>query len=116
MVSLLATGDVLKCRKDFLCGQHRCSIGLLFFIDIFKDEQYQKLNQLHELEEKSDVLAKELSDNHYKRMTANECNGALSDDFATLISELERVADHLVNVGYSIVNPVGDDEFEAKNA
>lgn len=79
-------------------------------IDIFKDEQYQKLNQLHELENRSDVLAKELSDNHYKRMTANECNGALSDDFATLISELERVADHLTNIGYSVINPTGDEE------
>lgn len=79
-------------------------------IDIFKDEQYQKLNQLHELEDRSDVLAKELSDNHYKRMTANECNGALSDDFATLISELERVADHLTNIGYSVINPTGDEE------
>lgn len=79
-------------------------------IDIFKDEQYHKLNQLHELEDRSDVLAKELSDNHYKRMTANECNGALSDDFATLISELERVADHLTNIGYSVINPTGDEE------
>lgn len=79
-------------------------------IDIFKNEQYQKLNQLHELENRSDVLAKELSDNHYKRMTANECNGALSDDFATLISELERVADHLTNIGYSVINPTGDEE------
>lgn len=79
-------------------------------IDIFKNEEYHKLNKLHELEESSDVLAKELSDNHYKRMTANECNGALSDDFATLISELERVADHLTNIGYSVINPTGDEE------
>ena len=79
-------------------------------LDIFKEEQYHKLNQLHLLENQSDELAKELSDNHYKRMTANECNGALSDDFATLISELERVADHLTNIGYSVINPVGDEE------
>ena len=79
-------------------------------IDIFKDEQYQKLEKLHELENRSDILANELSDNHYKRMTANECNGALSDDFATLISELERVADHLTNIGYSVINPTGDEE------
>lgn len=77
---------------------------------IFKNEEYQKLDKLHELEDRSDVLAKELSDNHYKRMTANECNGALSDDFATLISELERVADHLTNIGYSVINPTGDEE------
>lgn len=79
-------------------------------IDIFKEEQYHRLNELHILEEKSDELAKELSDNHYKRMTANECNGALSDDFATLVSELERVADHLTNIGYSVINPTGDEK------
>ena len=79
-------------------------------MDIFKNEEHHKLKKLHELEEHSDVLAKELSDNHYKRMTANECNGALSDDFATLISELERVADHLTNIGYSVINPTGDEE------
>lgn len=77
---------------------------------IFKNEEYQKLDKLHELEDRSDILAKELSNNHYKRMTANECNGALSDDFATLISELERVADHLTNIGYSVINPTGDEE------
>lgn len=77
---------------------------------IFKNEEYQKLDKLRELEDRSDVLAKELSDNHYKRMTDNECNGALSDDFATLISELERVADHLTNIGYSVINPTGDEE------
>lgn len=79
-------------------------------IDIFKNEQHHRLHELHELEDRSDILAKELSDNHYKRMTANECNGALSDDFATLISELERVADHLTNIGYSVINPTGDEE------
>lgn len=79
-------------------------------IDIFKNEQHHRLHELHELEDRSDLLAKELSDNHYKRMTANECNGALSDDFATLISELERVADHLTNIGYSVINPTGDEE------
>lgn len=78
-------------------------------LDIFKDEHKEKLHTLHELEERSDVLATELADSHYKRMTANECNGELSDDYATLISELERVADHLTNIGYSTVNPTGDE-------
>ena len=78
-------------------------------MDIFKNEDSSKLKALHELEEHSDSLAKELETNHYKRMTANECSGELSDDYATLISELERVADHLTNIGYSIVNPTGDE-------
>ena len=78
-------------------------------MEIFKDEDYSKLSKLHELESQSDVLAQDLETNHYKRMSANECNGLLSDDYATLISELERVADHLTNIGYSIVNPTGDE-------
>ena len=78
-------------------------------LDIFKKKKKKKLQTLHELEERSDVLANELADSHYKRMTANECNGELSDDYATLISELERVADHLTNIGYSTVNPTGDE-------
>lgn len=78
-------------------------------MDIFKNEDSSKLKTLHELEERSDSLAKELETNHYKRMTANECSGELSDDYATLISELERVADHLTNIGYSVVNPTGDE-------
>lgn len=79
-------------------------------LEIFKEDDHSRLNELRELEEKSDVLATGLSTNHYKRMTANECSGALSDDFVTLVSELERVADHLTNIGYSIVNPTGDEE------
>lgn len=78
-------------------------------MEIFKEEDFTKLKELHELEEKSDVLAQDLETNHYKRMSANECSGLLSDDYATLISELERVADHLTNIGYSVVSPTGDE-------
>ena len=40
----------------------------------------------------------------------NECNNELSPYHSTLLSELERVADHLTNVGYSIINPTGDEK------
>ena len=30
--------------------------------------------------------------------------------YTSAITGLERVADHIVNVGYSICNPVGDDK------
>ncbi len=78
-------------------------------MEIFREEDPSKLSYLHELEERSDALADDLETNHYKRMSANECSGLLSDDFATLVSELERVADHLTNIGYSIINPTGDE-------
>ena len=78
-------------------------------IEIFQFNREEKLKELHALEDRSDVLKTELSTNHYKRMLDNQCSANLSDAFATFLSELERVADHLTNIGYSIVNPTGDE-------
>ena len=78
--------------------------------EIFVSHDINKLSYLHRLENDSDDLSRDIRDNHYKRISRNECSGEASDIFATLVSELERVADHLTNVGYSVVNPTGDEE------
>ena len=51
----------------------------------------------------------ELSEDNFQRIKKNECNNELSPYHSTFLSELERAADHLTNVGYSILNPTGDD-------
>ena len=83
---------------------------------IFHDQTVDNLKKLHDLENQTDELKNVLSTAHYERIQKNMCKMENSPFYTSLVSELERVADHLVNVGYSIVNPVGDDEFEAKNA
>ena len=83
---------------------------------IFHDQTIVNLKKLHELEDQTDNLKNKLSTAHYERIQKKECHMENSPFYTTLVSELERVADHLVNVGYSIVNPVGDDEFETKKA
>ena len=40
-------------------------------------------------------------------MAKGDCSVELGAYFYSLVSGLERVADHLVNVAYSIVNPIG---------
>ena len=76
---------------------------------IFMDGDKNDLAKLAELEDQTDKLVDELSEAHFQRIKKNECNNELSPYHSTLLSELERVADHLTNVGYSILNPTGDD-------
>lgn len=79
---------------------------------IFIENSKVDLKKLHDLEIQTDDLKLALSCQHYDRIQNNLCKMENSSFFITLISELERVADHLINVGYSIVNPVGDDEYD----
>ena len=83
---------------------------------IFHDQTGTYLRKLHDLESQTDSLKNKLSSAHYERIQKNMCKMENSPFYTTLVSELERVADHLVNVGYSIDSPVGDDEFETKQA
>ena len=78
---------------------------------IFDNQTRVNLKKLHDLETKTDDLKNKLSNAHYERIQSNKCKMENSPFYTTLVSELERVADHLVNVGYSIVNPTGDDIF-----
>ena len=81
---------------------------------IFDNGTRVNLKKLHDLEDKTDNLKNKLSSAHYERIQKNLCKMENSPFYTTLVSELERVADHLVNVGYSIVNPTGDDIFKKK--
>ena len=76
---------------------------------IFMLQKYDDLKRLHELEDETDDLKEMLSDNHFNRIRKNECNNELTPFHSNLLTELERCADHLTNIGYSIISPTGDD-------
>ena len=71
------------------------------------------LDELTVLENEVDSLKRELSSKHYARLAEGKCKIDLSPYFTSTVAGLERVADHLVNVGYSILNPTGS-QSEAK--
>ena len=81
--------------------------------EIFMKRDIENLKKLHELEEETDQLKVKLSDAHFERIKNNTCNNEMSPFHSTLLSELERVADHLTNVGYSIVSPTGSEHFKS---
>ena len=79
---------------------------------VIAKEAFEKLNkkqlpELTKLENDVDEQKRTLSAAHFSRLAEGNCNMELSPYYSSVITGLERVADHLVNVGYSILNPTG---------
>ena len=55
-------------------------------------------------------MKQNLENNHISRLRTGECLIEHSRYYYDLTSQLERIGDHLINIGYSIVNVVGDQE------
>ena len=77
-------------------------------ITCFDSAKTANLSALDELEEVVDELKKSLSENHFTRLAKGECRVELSAYYFSVLAGYERVADHLINVAYSIINPIGD--------
>lgn len=76
-------------------------------LSAFDDGEGDHLSELNRLEEEVDELKNYLTSRHYMRLSMGNCRVELSTYFYSSVSGLERIGDHLVNVGYSIVNPTG---------
>ncbi len=81
--------------------------------EAFKNMNKEDLSELTVLEEGVDGMKKELIASHFTRLAEGNCSAEVSPYYSSLISGLERVADHLVNVGFSIINPTGSQKTEA---
>ena len=78
--------------------------------DAFDTERPERLPTLKERENRTDEMKRTFSAKHFSRLSEGNCSLEVSPYYTSTITGLERVADHIVNVGYSICNPVGDDE------
>ncbi len=75
--------------------------------DAFENSNKENLSKLTELENTVDAMKKNFISSHFLRLAEGNCNFEVSPYYSSAIAGLERVADHLVNIGYSIMNPVG---------
>ena len=75
--------------------------------DAFENLNRDQLPILTQLENSVDDEKRELIASHFARLADGNCNIDVSPYYSSLVLGLERVADHLVNVGYSIVSPTG---------
>jgi len=75
----------------------------------FDTEDPDRLPALAKLENQTDEMKRAFNAKHFSRLSEGHCSLEVSPYFTSAITGLERVADHIVNVGYSICNPTGDD-------
>ena len=88
-----------------LCG----TVTKMFDIskDAFENLNKDCLGELTALEEQTDEMKRSLTASHFARLAEGNCTVDHSPYFSSAVVGLERVADHLVNVGYSILDPTG---------
>ncbi len=75
--------------------------------DAFDNLNRAALSDLAALEDDIDKMKKTLTASHFARLAEGNCTMDVSPYYSSTIVGLERIADHLVNIGYSIVNPIG---------
>ena len=100
-----AKEEITQMREDML---QMFTLATKAFTDLDKE----CLSSLAALENRVDGLKKTLTANHFARLAEGKCRVELSPYFSSTVTRLERVADHLVNVGYSILNPIGSEKGE----
>jgi len=94
-------------KVDMRRMQERVLSMLSVSKSVFDDLDHTLLPELSELEEGIDGMKRELNAAHFARLAEGSCSVEVSPYYFSAVAGLERVADHLVNVGYSIVNPIG---------
>ena len=121
--NLLEIGTQMKNEELVFSSNGNENINQMFDIimkmfeiamDTFDNGSHSHLMELTSYEEQVDELKKELTSQHYMRLSMGDCKMELSSYFTSTISGLERVGDHLVNIGYSIINPTGAQIIEKK--
>ena len=85
-------------------------------ITAFDNLSSERLDVLTARENEVDALKRKLNASHVSRLASGDCAMDHSPYFFSAVAGLERVADHLVNIGYSILNPTGSQSEAKQNA
>ena len=70
--------------------------------EIFLTKNLKKLSEADVIEEEIDIMRKELIEDHFDRLNRGECHPQNSGVYVNLVNNLERAADHMIYIAYSV--------------
>lgn len=76
-------------------------------VHAFSHRDYIVLERIASIEEEVDAMKDSLGASHIERLNSGDCAVERGTYFFAAISGLERIADHLINIAFSIKNPTG---------
>lgn len=71
-------------------------------MDIYEHESFDRLSLASAEEEEVDELQDKLIENHVRRLMAGACDPRGGIMFTDMVTDLERCADHAINIAYAI--------------
>ncbi|MBE5915539.1 MAG: Na/Pi cotransporter family protein [Pseudobutyrivibrio ruminis] len=71
-------------------------------IDTFASENYDNLAKIEKIESKVDKQEKQLINHHVERLMENKCEPIAGVIFSDMVTDLERCADHAINIAYAL--------------
>ena len=85
-------------------GQMKDKINELFLKtdEIFISKDITKLPEADKIEDTIDTMRKQLIDDHVDRLKKKECSPQNSGVYVNLVNNLERAADHMIYIAYSV--------------
>ena len=70
--------------------------------EVFLTKNIDKIKEADVIEEEIDTMRKQLIEDHMDRLKRNECSPQNSGVYVNLVNNMERAADHMVYIAYSV--------------
>ena len=85
-------------------GFMKSKINLLYEMtdEIFLTKNMKKIPEADVIEEEIDDMRKNLIKDHFDRLNRGECQPQNSGVYVNLVNNLERAADHMIYIAYSV--------------
>ncbi len=110
--NIVEYADSLKVQEEMFSKE---AVGEILRMETLVNRLYDEVKQAYHrndrqalekadvIEEQIDNLTEEMERNHIRRLTEGTCSPAVGAEYLSLAQNSERVGDHLINVGNSIL-------------